>query len=484
MKKSLLTLAILGTATLSAHAGIVLYGEVDAGFSLNHAKTTFTSGQPTIMPVMPDDYHAPTFKKIQTRGLSGNGDVIPRYLGNHSARSNSFKFSNGLLSANKIGLRGEEDINGMTVGFKLENSFNLSSGDLSTPSKIFDREARLYVRNNFGELALGRFGGLGSAAGSYDIFFENADAFDGGDNLIPWAYATTGRMDNSIAYQSPEVMGLQGTLMYSFNKDGEQKDKAKDNNRYAGAALTYKHDRFTLVGSAEVLLRDRETKDFYKGTFDEYGYPLGDCPLDKSVDYKNGYMFNLGGNVDFGNFKLFAGGQISRHVNLDEIQTGFSEQDRKHAFVPTTEDKQYFSPEEFDIFADHFSTYYGQMQFNGHALSVGSSIPIHQDTLTIGAYYGSYKTAGHQELPNYLGAYNLEFSFPALKKGKIKTFGIAARLEHPLSKRTTLYTGAGYGETRFQYSYVDEYDTTHSLDCTAKLKHRVGQIYFGLNHKF
>ena len=35
MKKSLLTLAILGTATLSAHAGLVLYGEVDAGFSFN-----------------------------------------------------------------------------------------------------------------------------------------------------------------------------------------------------------------------------------------------------------------------------------------------------------------------------------------------------------------------------------------------------------------------------------------------------------------
>lgn len=112
-----------------------------------------------------------------------------------SDRSNSFKFSDGLLGDNKVGLRGEEDINGLTVGFKLENGFNLSNGDLSTPGKIFDREARLYVRNNFGELALGRFGGLGSATGSYDVFFENADAFDGGDNLIPWAYATSGRTD-------------------------------------------------------------------------------------------------------------------------------------------------------------------------------------------------------------------------------------------------------------------------------------------------
>ena len=210
MKKSLLTLAILGTATLSAHAGIVLYGEVDAGFSFNHAKTTFTSGQPIIMPVMPDDYHAHTFK-ISTRGLGGNGgnSIVPTYLNSNTSRSNSFKFGDGLLGANKIGLRGEEDINGMTVGFKLENGFNLSSGNRSTPGKIFDREARLYVRNNFGELALGRFGGLGSAAGSYDIFFENADAFDGGDNLIPGHTPPLDEWTTASPIKAPKSLGFR-----------------------------------------------------------------------------------------------------------------------------------------------------------------------------------------------------------------------------------------------------------------------------------
>lgn len=469
MKKSLLTLAILGTATLSAHAGIVMYGEVDAGLAFNHSKTSFTSE---------------TIELLEADGNRGfNGPYTEPNLAPFSYRSNSFKFSDGLLDANKVGLRGEEDINGLTVGFKLENGFNLSSGDLSTPDKIFDREARLYVRNDFGELALGRFGGLGSAAGSYDVFFENADAFDGGDNLIPWAYATTGRMDNSIAYQSPEIMGLQGTLMYSFNKDGEQKDKAKDNNRYAGAALTYKQDRFTLVGSAEVLLRDRETKDFYKTIkYDDSLYGESNRFLDP-VDYKNGCIFNLGGNIDFDTFKLFAGGQISRHVNLNEIQTSFTEENRRNVVRQGLEGYNEDIPsEKMAQNADYYSAYAGLFQFNGYALSLGSTIPIHRDTLTIGGYFGSYKTAGHQEFPRN---YGLELTYMplAMTQGKIKTFGMAARLEHPLSKRTTLYTGAGYGESRFHYSYFDDAPSILAT-CTSKIKHRVGQIYFGLNHKF
>ena len=480
MKKSLLTLAILGTATLSAHAGIVLYGEVDAGFSYNHLKTTFTNQE-----------------RASSSSLGVGGDSEHRLAPGEtppdfSYHSNSFKFSDGLLSANKIGLRGEEDINGLTVGFKLENGFNLSSGDLSTPGKIFDREARLYVRNDFGELALGRFGGLGSAAGSYDVFFENADAFDGGDNLIPWAYAATGRMDNSIAYQSPEVMGLQGTLMYSFNKDGEQKDKVKDNDRYAGAALTYKHDRFTLVGSAEVLLRDRETKDFYK-TIENDDPDIGPQQrFAKPVDYKNGSIFNLGGNMDFDTFKVFAGVQWSRHVNLDEIQTGFSEQDRSMFFtnalriakqeLENNTDATYpeFTDENIRLSSSYNAAALGLFQFNGYAASLGSIIPIKGDTLTLAGYFGSYKTAGNQQVAtNLLKSPSLVL--PMFDKSKVKTFGIAARLEHPLSKRTTLYTGAGYGETRFRYDYGNSEVKPYG---TAKLKHRVGQVYLGLNHKF
>lgn len=288
-------------------------------------------------------------------------------------------------------------------------------------------------------------------------------------------------MDNTIAYQSPEIAGLQGTLMYSFNKDGEQKDKFKDNDRYAGAALTYKKNRFTLVGSAEVLLRDRETKDFYKGAFDDYGSPLADCPLEKSVDYKNGYMFNLGGNVDFGTFKVFAGGQISRHVNLNEIQFGMNQVDRKNAFVKGLPiDGLYDNDPE--LIANHYSKMMDNLQFKGYALSIGSKIPIKQDKVILSAYLGSYKTAGHQELPDLFSLAST-FGLPQLDNGKIKTFGIAARLEHPLSKRTTLYTGAGYGESRFRYSYFENPELRFRPH-TDKLKHRVGQIYFGLNHKF
>ena len=129
MKKTLAALAVLGAfAGTAAAADVTLYGDVDTGFKYTYSKT--------------------------------DGEDA----------TNKFEMANGINSASTFGLKGTEDLgNGMTVGFKLENGFNSDDGTLNQSGRLFGREARLFVSSAFGEVSLGRMGGLGSAAGTYDI---------------------------------------------------------------------------------------------------------------------------------------------------------------------------------------------------------------------------------------------------------------------------------------------------------------------------
>lgn len=386
MKKSLIAIAILGAAAFSAQAAnVTLYGTVDAGFAYNHVK-------------------------VKANGQT-MGDTI-----------NSFKMADGLDGANKIGIKGEEDLGNMKVGFKLENDFKLSNGNLGDSKKLFQREARMYVKSQFGEIGAGRFGGLASAAGSYDIFFANADAFDGGDNEVPYAFSTSGRYDNSIAYQSPEIAGFQGTLMYSFQEKGDQADKMKNNNRYIGAGLTYNIDALNVVGVFEGHIRNKD---------------------DKGAEYKNGFTYNLGANYDFGVAKAFVGGQYAKDVNFSTLNSGLN----------------------FDVVPEEHRENVKNLQVKGYAFTLGAQVPVTSaDKLTVGTYYGSFKNS--HDINSDAGNVVI-----AQKDAKTKIYGLSARFEHNLSKRSSIYAGAGYGRTKIDVLGID-------------IKKDIGQVYMGLHHNF
>lgn len=330
-------------------------------------------------------------------------------------------------------------------------------------------------------------GGLASAAGSYDLFFGEADAFDGGDNDIPFAFVTSDRYDNSLVYQTPRISGVQGTLMYSFNKAGAQEDKMKDNDRYIGAGLTFKQDALTLVGVYEGQIRPKDAKDFF---------------------YKNGHAFSFGGNYDFGVAKVFAGAQIARHADFHTINHSFNVNtivneintdpivakikditpqlgndgqkavaavgnaviaEYNEKLKPAGEPAIVDLPDDLsniDETAFHkvFTAFAGDLinatQFNGYAMTLGSQIPFHNNLLTVAGYYGHYKNAA--ELP-----------YGDKKDIKLNVYGVGARLEHFLSKRTTLAAGAGIGQSKLKHKLFD-----------ATAKSNIGQVYVGLHHNF
>ncbi len=184
MQKKLIALAVAGmiaAPVAMAQSNVTIYGIVDIGFSHNSSSDT------------------KTFKSRQ--GLDS-----------------------GQQSGSRIGFRGTEDLgNGLKAGFVLESSMNVDRTDtLNT-----NRQSFLTLGGDFGTIALGR---------QYTPQFNMVGAFD------PFATGTVGdvtygrgvyfmgasaapntiRLDNLIAYVSPNFNGFNVTVGYTANGLGDE----------------------------------------------------------------------------------------------------------------------------------------------------------------------------------------------------------------------------------------------------------------------
>lgn len=261
-KKSLLAVAVLGTAAgFACAADVTLYGIVDTGLLYQSNKVTAE--------------------------------------GQEYADTKTFGLESGVSSASRFGLTGTEDLgNGLKVGFKLENGFNTDDGTLGNDGRLFGREASLTVSGDFGALSMGRMGGIGSAAGTYNVVFSTADAFDGGDNAI-LGLAQSDRFDNMITYQTPKFAGVQGTFQYSFKQnnkeEGDYREGSAATDRYASAALTGEFGALNTVLGYEF-----------------FNWASNDGAPNTAEDTDDGHVVYLGGNYDCGFAKTFVWLSTSR----------------------------------------------------------------------------------------------------------------------------------------------------------------------------
>ena len=328
----------------------------------------------------------------------------------------TFGLDSGLNAASRIGLTGQEALgNDMTVGFKLENGFKADTGALGDKNRLFDREASLSVMTPLGRLSAGRMGGVASAAGSYDIVYAIGDAFDGGDNKI-FGLAKSARYDNMLTYQTPVMGGLQATVQYSFKKNStdpnrlDAREGSKNANRYTSAALTGSYGPFNAVLAYELQ---------------DYGsnYAASKMPS------KDGQAIYLGGNYDFGVAKAFAMAQYFKGQEAIDAMTAI---DAAKPINPTA-------------------------GFKGYGLHLGTIVPVCAGHLTIGGYYVDGQA---------------EFEKTADRDNDY--VGIATKYVYPLSRRTSLYAGAGYAHAKLDGDATDKADT----------KANVTQAYMGVTHKF
>lgn len=362
-KKTLAAAALLGAFAGSAIAAdVTLYGVVDYGLQYTHVDSD-----------------------------KANTDAV-----------DNFQLSSGNQSGARFGLKGSEDLgNGVKAGFHLENGFSADTGSLAQNSRLFGREARLFVNGAFGEVAFGRMGTLGSANGTYGIL----------GNLSPFGASWVGaveystyyvggiRADNTVTYKTPTFAGVTVYAQYSFETNTKQEENLKATegktsaNRYYALGATYKAAGFDLAAVVD-------------------SYNWSSTFTKKDADLDDGLSVTLGGSYDFKVAKVFLSGQyFDNMIGNDKSGTETADAGKSDSFYS-------------------FSSYFGnQNPIEGYALQAGVSAPVAGGTAMFAVGYTDAEEANSEA--------NKE-------KIEFKRIGTSVGYTYSLSKRTNLYGVAAY----------------------------------------
>ncbi|WP_278980509.1 porin [Sutterella wadsworthensis] len=364
-KKTLAAAALLGAFAGSAVAAdVTLYGVVDYGLQYTHVDSD-----------------------------KANTDAV-----------DNFQLSSGNQSGARFGLKGSEDLgNGVKAGFHLENGFSADTGSLAQNSRLFGREARLFVNGAFGEVAFGRMGTLGSANGTYGLL----------GNLSPFGASWVGaveystyyvggiRADNTVTYKTPTFAGVTVYAQYSFETNTKQEENLKATegkasaNRYYALGATYKAAGFDLAAVVD-------------------SYNWSSTFTKKDADLDDGLSVTLGGSYDFEVAKVFLSGQyFDNMIGNDKSQ-------------PNSDPVDAGKSDSFYSFSSYFDN---QNPIEGYALQAGVSAPVAGGTAMFAVGYTDAEEANSEA-----NQAKIEF----------KRIGTSVGYTYSLSKRTNLYGVAAY----------------------------------------
>ena len=351
MKKTLAAVAVLGAFAGSALAAdVTLYGKVDLGLQ-------YKSVNPDVTGVDSQD---------------------------------SWGMNSGNSASSRFGLKGTEEISeDLTVGFQLENGLYADSGKLKGGSddRLFDRESRLFVKTNYGEIGMGRMGNLNSGNGTYGIMGAASAFGTAWGNALGGHETTFGfggsRYDNTVTYKSPTFGGVTVYAQYVMGQDTMENKSKTD--RYAALGATFDYDALHAV-----LVVDQMNEKHVAGT----------------PDADDAFTVSGGVTYDFGVVKTGLTAQYFKDVN------SITSQGLNYAGSAYTDGKV-------------------TGQWKGYGVALSASAPVFGGTL-----------AG---IVGYLDAENDEDGFTGVDGDKDFTrYNVAATYMYPLSKRTSLYAGAGY----------------------------------------
>ena len=333
--------------------------------------------------------------------------------------TDSFGMGSGQNSGSRFGLKGTEDLgNGYKVGFNLENSFKADDGALDKGSRLFHRESLLFVQTPFGEISAGRTGALDAGTGRYNLMGSGATAIGTGWDKVGASTAvllgTGSRMDNTLTYKSPKMVGFTVLAQASLKKDNTSKtdgeEGSSDAERYYGLGVTYGVGAFNtglVVSQAD----------------------YGRAAVNGNNPQNDDDMLTVSGfvNYDFGMIKpMFAAQYWDGGKDYDGA-----------ASVNITSDKKNYATK-------------------GYGLVVGATAPVVGGTLKVTAGWNDYETL---------------FETAQDGNGEGNNFMVGVGYEYPLSKRTFVYTAAGYSEKKVEWK-------------TEEDKTKTSEVMFGMVHKF
>lgn len=328
--------------------------------------------------------------------------------------NDSFAMGSGQNSGSRFGLKGTEDLgNGYKVGFVLENGFKADTGAFEKGGRLFHREALLFVQSPFGELSMGRTGALDAGTGRYNMLGSGASAMGTGMDAVGNSdfilMGTKSRMDNTITYQSPSFAGVTVLAQASLKNDGTKADVAATDTT---PAKTYTEgssdaDRYYGLG---VKFNAGALNAGIVGSVSDYSrYDV------TAVDEDNGYAVAGYVNYDFGMIKpMFA----------VQYWNGGAESSTKGAFKDT----------------------------EGYGLVIGATAPVLGGTVKATAGWNDFEDVKDTDTD-----YN--------------NWMVGVSYEYSLSKRTSVYTAAGYKEAQAKKTATTE-------------KTKTTEVMVGLVHKF
>lgn len=344
--------------------------------------------------------------------------------------THNFDMKSGMNSGSRFGLKGVEDLgNGYKVGFVLENGFNADDGTLGNSDRLFDRESHLFVASNWGQLGFGRVGQLASGNGTYGIYGGSVSPFSTGWGNVYGHKAVMagsfGRLDNSLTYKSPAFAGVTVFAQYSFDNDSKADNDGRDtvaeevqHGREGSASVdrewalgaTFNAGNLNLVG---VVTQTNLASNW--GANKDAGLPAARADVDDPL------TVSLGGNYDFGVAKLFVATQYFKDskLNVGVLQDGQGK------------------------------------TFDGYGLQVGVNVPVAG---------GNAKAA--------IGYLDGEDQTTAAVKHDMTRVNFSVGYDYPLSKRTFIYTGAGYMQDDYDVKVGNNDDSAHSWAVNAGLVHK------------
>ena len=392
MKKTLIAAAVMATSGIAfAASNVTLYGVIEEGVLLEKAK------------------HADTTVQLRS----------------------------GFDQGSRWGIKGVEDLgNGYSVGFILEQGFSADDGNVANAgngtTSGFTREAFMYVNGDFGKFGAGRTGTLASGAQSNHIL--TGWALGTGLGLSSWTSAigtSFSRTNNSVVYATPVFSGFSVHAMYSngtSNTLGEEGDANKwsKNNHYYGLGVKYAGG----PANASLIFEAADNKSNFDVTS-----PV--TTADDALGLANAFGNKLGLGKTY--FKAASG---TTEANFDDEFEGRFK--AKTAYGITAGGSYDFGVIQLMGIYQYAwqSDFYKQ-----HAFGIGEKTPVAGGTFGFGTRMLLGKLEGT--------AKDILVDTESGQSDKYRVWNIGANYKYPLSKRTSLWTFAGYSKGSKFYKDVD-----------------------------
>lgn len=328
-------------------------------------------------------------------------------------RTNSWSMDSGNSTASVFGIQGSESLSDtLTVGFVLEHGFDADTGAKSDADRFFDQESILYVEGSLGTLAAGRMGVLQSDNGTFGFYSGIANPFGTGWGEIA---GVGGNVFASLGDRYDNTVAyktptMNGFTAYAQYGMGGDEEGTQENKSNS--------NRYSAVGLSF------EADNFQVGfVADWLNKASGQASTLKSDD---AYTLNLGANYNFGVAKVFAGGQYFKGV--DDPANIYSVYDEEHSPLANAK---------------------------GWGATIGTEMPVAG---------GSFKLAGSYLDGETDNGANVQ---------DMNAYAVSVGYDYALSKRTSVYTAAGYTYREFELRNAD-----------SKWSQDQYQVMMGLVHSF